>query len=153
MENIYLEEKGIRRTIDLYAHYADTREADKQADLFAKDSVFRVFAAGEEETPAQTFTTREEYLAVFEDLNRYEKTFHFNGQAMIDIVENGMKGIAETYTLAHHILTVDGKPTLMNAALRYNDTFIKEDGIWKFKTRDIHIRFIETIYDFKSDRL
>lgn len=149
----YLEEKGVRRTIDLYAHYADTRQAQAQADLFATGAVFKVFVAGNEETPVQTYTTPEEFLAVFDNLNRYQTTFHFNGQSMIDLDEDGQGAKAETYTLAYHEIEVDGQNSLMNVAIRYNDTFVKEEGTWKLKTRNLYIRFVDTKYGFDPTQI
>lgn len=149
----YLEEKGVRRTIDLYAHYADSRQAQAQADLFAEGAVFRVFAAGNEESPAQTYTRPDEFLAVFENLNRYQTTFHFNGQSMIDLDESGETALAETYTLAYHEIEVEGQNSLMNVAIRYRDSFVKEKGTWKFKTRDLYIRFVDTKYGFDANQI
>lgn len=153
MNDLYQTEKAIRRTIDLYAHYADTRQAEKQADLFAKDTVFNVFVAGNEAQPAQSFTTREELLTVFDNLNTYRTTFHFNGQAMIDVAEDGESARAEVYTLAYHEREVDGQNSLMNVAIRYNDSFVKENGSWKFKVRNLYIRFIDTQYGIHSEQI
>ncbi|MGT2637856.1 nuclear transport factor 2 family protein [Streptococcus ratti] len=149
----YNDEKMVRRTIDLYAHYADTRQSQKQADLFAEGAVFHVFAAGNEESPVQTFTQSEELLAVFDDLNRYRTTFHFNGQTMIDLAENSETATAETYTIAYHESDIEGKPSLMTVAIRYEDEFVKVEGEWKFKLRNLYIRFIDTNYDIHSEQI
>ncbi|HFR3749773.1 nuclear transport factor 2 family protein [Streptococcus suis] len=149
----YLDDKSVRRTIDLYAHFADTRQATQQANLFCEDAIFNVFVAGNEESPAQTFTTQEEFLAVFENLNRYKTTFHFNGQSIIEVAEDGQTAVAETYTLAYHEIDVDGKNSLMNVAIRYNDELIKVGEEWKFKHRNLYIRFIDTDYDIHSEQI
>jgi hypothetical protein len=45
--------------------------------------------------------------------------------------------------MAHH-LTVDGtKRTLMIAALRYDDAFVKRDGTWLFAERKLYVDWIE----------
>lgn len=146
-------ENQVRRTLDLYAHYADTRQAKKQADLFAPDAVFNVFAAGNEETPAQTFKTPAEILAVCENLKRYKTTFHFNGQSLIEIAPDEHFATAETYTLAYHEIDVAGKNSLMNVAIRYNDEFIKIADTWKFKQRNLYIRFVDTKYGIDSQQI
>jgi ketosteroid isomerase-like protein len=38
---------------------------------------------------------------VFDDLNRYEATTHFNGQSTIDL--DGDRATGESYCLAHHL--------------------------------------------------
>ena len=49
----------------------------------------------------------------------------------------------ETYTLAHH-LTIDGaERSLMIAALRYADTFVKTDGTWLFAERRLYVDGVE----------
>jgi hypothetical protein len=41
---------------------------------------------------------------------------------------DGARATGESYTLAHHLSTVDGVRTIMVASLRYLDTFAKVDG-------------------------
>ena len=60
---------------------------------------------------------------MFEDLNRYEATTHFNGQSTIAL--DGDRATGESYCLAHHLFTEDGERKLMVASLRYLDTFVK----------------------------
>ena len=70
---------------------------------------------------------------MFDNLNTYQATTHFNGQSTVEIEGNTAKG--ESYCIAHH-LTVDGdKRVLMVASIRYLDVFTKEDGKWLFAER------------------
>src|SRR4029450_12071215 len=41
------------------------------------------------------------------DLNRYEATTHFNGQSTVTI--EGNRATGESYTIAHHVCTEDGR--------------------------------------------
>jgi len=45
--------------------------------------------------------------------------------------------------LAHHLTIDGGKRTLMIAALRYYDTFVKADGAWLFLERLLYVDWIE----------
>ncbi len=45
--------------------------------------------------------------------------------------------------MAHHLTVNGGKRSLMIAALRYDDTFVKEDGIWLFAERKLYVDWIE----------
>ena len=63
---------------------------------------------------------------MFDDLNRYEATTHFNGQSTVAL--DGDRATGESYCLAHHLYTEDGERKLMVASLRYLDTFAKTDG-------------------------
>ena len=45
--------------------------------------------------------------------------------------------------MAHHLTVEDGKRTLMIAALRYYDTFVKAEGAWLFAERLLYVDWIE----------
>ncbi|HTB73764.1 MAG TPA: nuclear transport factor 2 family protein, partial [Polyangiaceae bacterium] len=93
-------------------------------------------------TPSQELHSREALAPVFDDLNKYAATQHFVGQSTIlTLTRDGATG--EAYTMAHH-LTIDGeKRSLMIAALRYGDTFVKKDGAWLFAERKLYVDWIE----------
>jgi hypothetical protein len=64
---------------------------------------------------------REALTPIFDDLNRYESTTHFNGQSTVTL--DGDHATGESYTIAHHVYTEDGRRKIMIASLRYLDTF------------------------------
>ena len=133
---------AIRQLIDAYAHCADRRDARGQMALFAVDLVFEVFMDSRSTSPTQTFRGRDALAPVFDNLNTYQATTHFNGQSTVEIEGNTAKG--ESYCIAHH-LTVDGdKRTLMVASIRYLDVFTKEDGKWLFAERKLMVDWTDT---------
>ena len=79
---------------------------------------------------------------MFDDLNRYEATTHFNGQSTVTL--HGDRATGESYCLAHHLYTEDGERRLMVASLRYLDTFVKTDGTWLFAERKLYVDWTET---------
>ena len=79
---------------------------------------------------------------MFEDLNRYEATTHFNGQSTIAL--EGDRATGESYCLAHHLFTDDGGRKLFVASLRYLDTFVKSDGSWLFTERKLYVDWTDT---------
>ena len=70
---------AIRELIDAYAHCADRRDAEGQKALFTDDTHFVVYMDGEDTDPTQDLRGRESLTAVFDALNQYEVTMHFNG--------------------------------------------------------------------------
>jgi hypothetical protein len=133
---------AIRELVEAYAHCADRRDAKGQMDLFTADTHFVVYMNAKDPTPSQELHSREALAPVFADLNKYAATMHFVGQSTI-LTLAGDRATGEAYTLAHH-LTVDvGKRTLMVAALRYADTFVKTDGAWLFAERRLYVDWIE----------
>jgi hypothetical protein len=133
---------AIRELFDAYAHCADRRDADGQKALFTADTRFAVFMDGPGTQVSQELRGREALTPVFEDLNRYEATQHFNGQSTI--VLDGDRATGESYCIAHHLYTEEGTRMLMVAWLRYLDTFVKLDGAWLFAERQLVVDWTET---------
>jgi hypothetical protein len=133
---------ALRELFDAYAHCADRREAEGQKALFTDDSRFAVYMGGEASEPTYVLQGREALTPVFEDLNRYEATTHFNGQSTVTI--DGNRATGESYTIAHHVYTEDGTRKIMIASLRYLDTFTKNDGRWSFAERNLIVDWSET---------
>jgi len=133
---------AIRELVEAYAHCADRRDANGQMALFTEDTHFVVYMNARDPKPSQELHSRAALAPVFDDLNKYTATMHFVGQSTV-LSLTGDRATGEAYTLAHH-LTVDGtKRTLMIAALRYNDTFVKKDGTWLFAERKLYVDWIE----------
>ena len=133
---------AIRELVEAYAHCADRRDAKGQMALFTADTHFVVYMNAQDPTASQELHSREALAPVFADLNKYAATMHFVGQSTILTLTDD-RASGETYTLAHH-LTVEGKKRrLMIAALRYADTFVKNDGGWLFAERLLYVDWIE----------
>jgi hypothetical protein len=133
---------AIRELVDAYARCADRRDADGQKSLFTEDTRFVVYMDGDGSDPTQELTGREALTPVFENLNSYEATTHFNGQSTIAL--DGDRATGESYCLAHHLYTEGGERKLMVASLRYHDTFVKLDGAWLFAERRLIVDWTET---------
>ena len=133
---------AIRELVDAYAHCADRRDAEGQKALFTDDTHFVVYMGGQGSQPTQALDGPESLTPVFEDLNRYEATMHFNGQSTV--VLDGDRATGESYCIAHHLFTEDGERKLMVAWLRYGDTFARVDDAWLFAERNLYVDWTET---------
>ena len=133
---------ALRELFDAYAHCADRRDAEGQKALFTEDTRFAVYMDGEASEPTYVLEGREPLTPVFDDLNRYEATTHFNGQSTVTI--DGNRAAGESYTIAHHVYTEDGARKIMIASLRYLDTFAKIDQSWYFAERNLILDWSET---------
>jgi len=134
---------AIRELVDAYAHRADRRDAKGQKALFTEDTRFVVYMAGEGTEPTDDLRGREALTPVFENLNAYEVTTHFNGQSTVAL--DGDRATGETYCLAHHVYSTDGERELMVASLRYRDTFVKAGGAWRFGERRLYVDWTQTV--------
>ena len=133
---------AIRELVDAYAHCADRRLAEKQKSLFTEDTHFVVYMNGQGTEPSQVLDGRAALTPVFDALNNYQATMHFNGQSTITL--DGDRATGESYCIAHHLFTDGGERKLMVAWLRYGDTFVKVDGTWRFAERDLYVDWTET---------
>jgi hypothetical protein len=136
------DRSAIRGLFDAYAHCADTRDAEGQKALFTEDTRFAVYMDGPGTQASYVLEGREALSPVFDDLNRYEATMHFNGQSTVSL--HGNQATGDSYTIAHHIYTEDGTRMMMVAWLRYLDTFTKVDQTWFIAERQIILKWSET---------
>ncbi|HEY4825026.1 MAG TPA: nuclear transport factor 2 family protein [Solirubrobacteraceae bacterium] len=133
---------AIRELIDAYARCADTRDVEGQKSLFTEDTHFVVYMDGKGTEPTQVIDGREALTPVFDDLNRYQATMHFNGQSTI--VLDGNHATGGSYCIAHHLYTEGDERKVMLAFLRYGDAFTKIDGAWLFAERGLYVAWTET---------
>jgi hypothetical protein len=133
---------AIRELIDAYAHCADRRDADGQMALFTADTHFVVYMDARSSEPSMELHSRAELAPVFDDLNRYVATTHFNGQSTVTI--SGAAATGESYCLAHHVSLEGDEHTIMIASIRYEDTFTKSDETWLFSERRLYVDWTDT---------
>jgi hypothetical protein len=133
---------AIRELFDAYARCADTRDATAQMALFTADTRFSVFMDGPGSEPTYVLEGRESLAPVFEDLNRYEHTMHFNGQSTVAF--DGTEATGDSYTIAHHVYTDKSGRTMMVAWLHYLDRLTKIGEDWRIAERQIILVWSET---------
>jgi ketosteroid isomerase-like protein len=133
---------AIRTLVDAYADCADRRDAEGQMALFTEDTRFLVYLDRRSRQATQEIRGREGLRPVFDDLNQYEATTHFNGQSTIEL--DGDRATGVTYCLAHHVKAEHGTKSLMIASIRYLDTVVKRDDVWLFAERKLMVDWIET---------
>ena len=134
---------AIRELVDAYAHCADRRDGRGQMALFTEDTRFLVFMDYLSDQPTQELHGRESLAPVFDNLNTYAVTMHFNGQSTIDL--DGDRASGESYCLAHHLtIGEDGIRSMMVASIRYLDQFVKQASRWLFAERRLMVNWTET---------
>ncbi|MFD7019927.1 nuclear transport factor 2 family protein [Streptomyces sp. NPDC059161] len=134
---------AIRELIDAYAHCADRRDAKGQMALFTQDTRFLVYMDATAAEPTQELHGREALAPVFDNLNTYKATTHFNGQSTVTL--DGDHASGESYCLAHHIsYGTDVERTIMIASIRYLDQFVQREGEWFFAERRLMVDWTET---------
>lgn len=132
---------AIRELVDRYAYCADTRDARGQMALFTPDTHFVVYMDAKSDIPTQTIDNRDDLFPVFDNLNTYKATMHFNGQSTVQLQGDSATGIS--YCMAHHLTVEQDRQKLMIAAIRYHDRFVKQNGQWLFAERKLLVDWIE----------
>jgi ketosteroid isomerase-like protein len=133
---------AIRELVDAYAYCADRRDATGQMALFTEDTEFLVYMDRDGGSPTQHLRGRAALAPVFDELNTYVTTMHFNGQSTTVLDGDHASGV--TYCLAHHVKVDGAARRLMVAAIRYLDSFVKQDGAWFFSQRKLMVDWTET---------
>jgi hypothetical protein len=133
---------AIRELVDAYAYCADRRDATGQMALFTEDTEFLVYMDSHSPSPTQHLRGRAAMAPVFDELNTYATTMHFNGQCTAVLDGDHASGV--TYCLAHHVKVEGSVRSLMVAAIRYLDSFVKRDGAWFFSQRKLMVDWTET---------
>ena len=123
-----LEDMEEIRTVLLdYGRFLDARDLAAYSRLFAKDGEW-VGGFGSVKSPAEIQAFMEKNLGTAPNRTN---TFHILSNFVIDV-----KGDTATAWSRWTFVTpgADGKPVISQSG-RYDDTFVREDGHWKFKRR------------------
>jgi hypothetical protein len=109
---------------------------------FTLDTHFVVYMNAKDPTPSQELRSREALAPVFAALNQYDATTALRGTEHHHIAV-WQPGDRRAYCLAHHVTVDLRKRRLMVASLRYNDTFVKTDGVWLFSERPLYVDWVD----------
>jgi hypothetical protein len=121
-----------------YALAVDTLDAGGLVSIFADDGVVR----GCGENPIE-FRGEEGLRRMIGQVgDAFQKTMHNVFNQTFDRDEHG-RVTGQTTCIASHILHGEDW-TLMDMALRYNNSYAPEDGLWKFAERRLEVVWVET---------
>ena len=129
---------AIRELIDAWAHCADRRLAEQQAELFTAHGKYSIYN-GDPAThaPIGTRQGKDQIVETLGALKKFVATTHFNGQSAI--VVQADRAVGESYCLAHQLLEKDGARTLQLLSIRYLDDFERVGDRWLFAERKLII--------------
>ena len=123
---------ALKKLVDTFSNLADVKDVKSQMDLFTEDA--EVIS----KTANQTFHTKgkKEIEKSFADyLALFDIVYHLNGQQTVDI--NGDQATGTSYCF----VTLIGKGKMNQSGVRYNDTYVKQNGKWLIKKRESNFTF------------
>ena len=130
----------IRELISKYAEACDQQDLESLEKLFTLDAEF--------DSPNGMLKSKgrqniiDMYLEVFKTRG---PSFHWTHDVRVTM-DSEDKDLASGFVYSHAETTRDGIVSL--AAMRYDDTYAKEDGLWKFSKRVIHFFYYVKTKDY-----
>ena len=125
--NSHIEDTlALKKLVDTFSNLADVKDVKSQMDLFTDDA--EVIS----KTGNQTFHSKgkKEIEKAFTDyLALFQIVYHLNGQQTVEINGDHATGISYCFVT----LIGDGKKN--QSGVRYNDTYVKQNGKWLIKKR------------------
>jgi hypothetical protein len=142
--NEFRNDRAIRTLVDSFAYYADRTKTHRQAALFVENGTLEIYRSEPDTSkPIAVLKGRKELEEAFNGLKKYNMTFHLNGQNSIKF---GDDTTGTVQCLAQHIVFEDGKRMLLTEAIRYYDTYTRQNNQWLFVKRKL-------IIDWEDKRL
>jgi hypothetical protein len=130
-----LEEAALRRTAELYAQGADRRDKAVWSAIMTEDCVI--------EAPGITLHGRAQIVAALDIMAQlYVSTQHRVHNQIVTIDGDSARG--ETYSVAEHLSLAEGRAKVLTWAIRYQDSWRREGGEWRFAHRRLILDWTET---------
>jgi 3-phenylpropionate/cinnamic acid dioxygenase small subunit len=133
-------QQELRNLIDAYAQLGDEKKIPEVMELFTRDATYTVFMNGQQvaSTTGTDILERE-----FSGHAALVKTyFTLNGQHSVNIERETATGTS--FTQIKMIREQDGKDILSDYSVRYDDSYVLQNGKWLIRERIGHFIIIET---------
>ncbi|ANQ25147.1 bile acid 7-alpha-dehydratase [Vibrio natriegens] len=127
-----LEDRGaIKTLVDTFSNLADTKEIDKQVQLFTENATVESYSDGKLSSSLKGRKQIGETFSAF--LSNFDTVYHINGQQTVEI--SGDTASGTSYCLVVLIGAVDGKVYRNTMGVKYKDNYVRENGQWLIAKR------------------
>ena len=130
-----LDERDLRHTAELYAQGADRRDKELWSSIFTEDCVV--------ESPGFRLIGRANIIAALDGLAQHYAATQHRVHNQVVIVD-GDSASGETYSTADHVSHPSPAQTVLTWAIRYQDRWRREGGVWRFCHRRLVIDWSES---------
>ncbi|OXB07748.1 nuclear transport factor 2 family protein [Flavobacterium pectinovorum] len=136
---ILKDKEELRAVIDAYATLGDDKKLTEQMALFTPDTTYNVFMNGHQVVATSGRDQMEKDFA--EHIAQVKTYFTLNGQFSVTVDGDTASGVS--FSQLKMIRETEGKDVLTDYSVRYEDTFVRQDGKWLIKARIGHFIMIE----------
>lgn len=136
-----IERQALKELVDTFSNLADEKRVAEQMPLFTPDAVVNTYI---DSKLVFEMSGRAEIEKVFADyLAPFTAVYHLNGQHSVTFTgEDSAEGINYCYVKLKG--ETDGKPSLLEHSVRYEDRYVKRDGRWLIARRIANFMISET---------
>lgn len=134
----------LKQLVDQFSVYADTKEFDKQIELFADDAVLKGKRGNEVQVTA---TGKGAIEQAFRSATEHDTMlFHMNGQQVVSITGNFATGTAySNVTMTGENPMNNGKVETVSGGTRYQDKYVKKNNVWKISERTTEFIYMNEV--------
>lgn len=131
--------EDLRNLIDDYAYLSDDKKIADVMNLFTLDVTYKVYMSG---ALVADVSGRENMEKDFNHHASLVKTyFTLNGQHTVKIDSETATGVS--FTQIKMIRDIEGKDILTDYSVKYDDSYVFQNGKWFIKDRVAHFLIIE----------
>lgn len=129
----------LRELVDAYSNLGDEKRISEQMLLLTPDHRYTVYMGGQVVSDVSgTKQLEEEFKGHASLVKRY---FTINAQHTVEVDGDTATGVA--YSQLQMVREEEGKEVLTDYSVKYNDTYVRQNGTWLIKTRIAHFIIIE----------
>jgi uncharacterized protein (TIGR02246 family) len=134
-------ESAIRDLVEEYAAAVDGRDFDRAVELFTADALMTVPEMPKSLSPSIERRGRDAIREALMQVNSCLHTLH----AVVTHTSTvtGDEAVGRTGCLAHHVMNTKSGTEDWVWAIQYDDTFVVDDGAWKFSSRSVRVDWVE----------
>ena len=139
--NQLIERQALKDLVDTFSNLADEKRVAEQMALFTPDAQVNTYIGGKLFAEAKG---REEIEQVFSSfLAQFHSVYHLNGQHTVTF-RSETEAEAINYCAVKLVGEQDGKQVLQDHSVRYQDTYVKQNGQWLISQRIANFMISET---------
>ena len=139
--NQQAERQALKDLVDIFSNLADEKRVAEQMALFTPDAQVNTYIGGKLFAEAKGTAEIEQVFSSF--LAQFHSVYHLNGQHTVTFrSETEVEAI--NYCAVKLVGEQDGKQVLQDHSVRYQDTYIKQDGKWLISQRIANFMISET---------